>query len=207
MEALQNSTNHSRSLTTTPNSLGELWTAVSEIDVPDQSDLVKVYKAATGQLSQLVKNNGDWVDKSKAYQYLQIMFTFINQFFGVTWHDNQIREVSRQFYSQYWYWHLLDLKVFSSRIVSAQYTSNKNYAPAILMEFALQYDHERTQKIVDDNDVTHGNFKHDAERSYELTVNDMNKIQDKKNEKDRIQRMQMIIESQKQKIKEQNQDL
>lgn len=207
MEALQNSTNHSRSLTTTPNSLGELWTAVSEIDVPDQSDLVKVYKAATGQLSQLVKNNGDWVDKSKAYQYLQIMFTFINQFFGVTWHDNQIREVSRQFYSQYWYWHLLDLKVFSSRIVSAQYTSNKNYAPAILMEFALQYDHERTQKIVDDNDVTHGNFKHDADRSYELTVNDMNKIQDKKNEKDRIQRMQMIIESQKQKIKEQNQDL
>lgn len=207
MEALQNSTNHSRSLTTTPNSLGELWTAVSKIDVPDQSDLVKVYKAATGQLSQLVKNNGDWVDKSKAYQYLQIMFTFINQFFGVTWHDNQIREVSRQFYSQYWYWHLLDLKVFSSRIVSAQYTSNKNYAPAILMEFALQYDHERTQKIVDDNDVTHGNFKHDADRSYELTVNDMNKVQDKKNEKDRIQRMQMIIESQKQKIKEQNQDL
>lgn len=194
-------------MTTTPNSLGELWTAVSKIDVPDQSDLVKVYKAATGQLSQLVKNNGDWVDKSKAYQYLQIMFTFINQFFGVTWHDNQIREVSRQFYSQYWYWHLLDLKVFSSRIVSAQYTSNKNYAPAILMEFALQYDHERTQKIVDDNDVTHGNFKHDADRSYELTVNDMNKVQDKKNEKDRIQRMQMIIESQKQKIKEQNQDL
>lgn len=126
---------------------------------------------------------------------------------GVKWADGIITEVAKIFYEQYWYWHLLDLKIFSSRILSSQYTSNKNYAPAILMEFALQYDHERTQKIVDDNDVTHGNFKHDAERSYELTVNDMNKIQDKKNEKDRIQRMQMIIESQKQKIKEQNQDL
>lgn len=183
-----------------PTSLGELWTVVSEIEVKDSSDLVKIYKAGSGQLSQLVKNNGEMIDKSSAYQYLKIMFTFINQFFGITWHDQQLTEVSKMFYAQYWYWHLLDLKVFSQRIVSAQYTSNKNYSPAILMEFALKYDTERVQKIVDDNDTTHQDFKYDSDRSYELTRQEFNAIESKNADKDRIKRMQDIIEGQKKRI-------
>ena len=170
--------------------------------MPDTSDLVKVYKCGTGQISQLVKNNGDLVDKTGAYSYLKIMFVLLNKFFGTKWDDDQLRQIAEIFYSQYWYWHLLDLKVFSTRIMSGQYTSNKNYAPVILMEYALAYDNERVRKIVEDNDVAHASLKHDADRQYELTRQQLNSIENKTADKDRIKRMQDIIDGQKKRIEQ-----
>jgi hypothetical protein len=86
--------------------------------------------------------------------------------------------------------------------MSGQYTSNKNYAPVILMEYALAYDNERVRKIVEDNDVAHTSLKHDADRQYELTRQQLNSIENKTADKDRIKRMQDIIDGQKKRIEQ-----
>ncbi|HMU69748.1 MAG TPA: hypothetical protein PKC38_07060 [Chitinophagales bacterium] len=122
-----------------------LWTEISKVDISGSSTSVMEIRNMGGRpISSLVRKNGSAVsDKSECYRFIQMCLIWICEFFGVAWTDTQVKESSKQLYSNYYFWTPYDWKHFMSRVVSGYFGKMYGaFTPAMLMEYAASHGKE-----------------------------------------------------------------
>lgn len=117
--------------------------------------------------------SNDVIDKTDAFRFFKVMISLINEFFGVTWTDYQMIEVSKELYTNYYHWRIADAKNFVSRCRRLHY--GKIYGtltPAILMEWAGQYNDEWLSASEQISLAEHDRAKHQDDRLREVQIRD-----------------------------------
>lgn len=134
----------------------------------------------TGALSRLVKNLPDGrKDKSECEQFIKTMILNLNQYFGVTWSDFQIKETAKDFYSRYFYWHIADYKKFMGNCRAMDYGKMYVFNNQTLMLWAQEYDSEWltiSQQIAFNK---HDQRKRSEERTRETTIKQLKEVNEK----------------------------
>lgn len=121
-------------------------TAVYEMELSSDATVETIRKTnVTPPISALVKKTETGLtDKTECFKFIQGMIAIMNQYFGITWSDFQLIEISKELYSRYFYWTLSDWKLFSKKVKGLDYVSDKGmfgmFSPDKLMFWASQYD-------------------------------------------------------------------
>lgn len=157
----------------------------SEIDLPANVSLDVVRKMDPFQTSSLVRKNGDGTpDKSECYKYIKIAILGIVQFFGTQLTEYQLLELSKVLYQKFWYWRLLDWKIFKERVCGLTFGKDqgKIYGfvnPGHIMEWANNYDADWTGSATMETEHEHDLLKKTDEKERDL----MAEIEREKEEK------------------------
>lgn len=113
---------------------------LTAIRLPGDVTLSEVRAMQTPPLSALVINGS----KRECYKLVAKMLILLNDYFGISWSDFQVSECSKEFYSNYFYWHQLDLKNFfrlcKQMQLQPKLLSVNQFSPIIFSEWARDYD-------------------------------------------------------------------
>jgi hypothetical protein len=136
------STNQKQLVVTTPISSKECWEELSKISIPAGLDLARIRELDPHQVSVLaVRNKDGSVDKSECYKFIKVALIRTADFFGTTFTDQQLIDMSVLLYAKFWYWRLLDWKNFRDKVCGLEF--GKLYgqmSPGQFMDWANYYD-------------------------------------------------------------------
>lgn len=173
----------------------ESLTAISEIEIRSDCSLLDIRKMGTPPISGLVRDQ----DKSECYKLIQAMIILLNQYIGTTWSDPQIMEVSKEFYSKYFYWTQADLKNFIRKCKAMEFEkilSATQFSPLIFMNWAAQYDQDWMNVSVEQSLLIHEQMTYDAKRETEIYNHERAQSERKKDQQERIITMREGLERQ-----------
>lgn len=95
-------------------------------------------------ISSLVKKENGVTVKTDCYLFLSGMIVLLNQYFGVTWSDDQVMTAAKELYSDHYYWSLADWKLFSKKCQRCELEKEGKlygaWTPDKLLSWALRYD-------------------------------------------------------------------
>jgi hypothetical protein len=101
------------------------------------------------------------------------MIILIIEFFGITWTEYQLLEVSKEFYSCFHHWSILDAKCFMVRCRRLYYGKVFGaFAPATLMEWANIYNDEWMNVSEQISLLEHDSHRHQGSREREVQIRD-----------------------------------
>lgn len=113
---------------------------LQDIQLPGDVTLSEVRQLQTPPISALVRSG----DKSECHKMIAGMIVLLNEYFGISWSTYQVMETAKEFYSNYFYWHQLDLKNFFRMCKQMQLApkllSVNQFSPIIFAEWAREYD-------------------------------------------------------------------
>lgn len=151
----------------------KLWMELSEVDISPNISLSELREIKSDAISALIKKDGENIDKSECFKFFQVMFILIIEFFGITWTEYQLLEVSKEFYSCFHHWKILDAKCFMQRCRRLHYGKvYGQFTPATLMEWAQLYNDEWFSISEQIALAQHHSAKHQDDRLREVQVRD-----------------------------------
>lgn len=113
--------------------------AIYDIELKSDASISDIRRFETPPISALIREG----DKTECYKLINAMIVLLNQYYGITWSDFQLKEVSKEFYSKYFYWHQLDLKKFFSMCKAMEFEkllSVNQFSPMMFLSWAAAYD-------------------------------------------------------------------
>lgn len=118
--------------------------ALRDLDIPAKATIAEVRKMKLPTVSSLVRKENGVANKTECYTFLAGMIVLLNQFFGTTWSDEQVKTTARDLYSDYYYWSLGDWKLFAKKCHRCELDSAGKlfgaWSPDKLLSWALRYD-------------------------------------------------------------------
>jgi hypothetical protein len=124
-------------------------------------------------ISNLVKSQNGVIDKTDCYLFIEGLIIMLNEFFGVTWSNGQIEQLSKELYSEYYYWTIADWKLFCKKAHKCEFDEKGkifgSWSPHLMMAWAEKYDSDWTEVSSDIAIHNHELEKKREERSADLT--------------------------------------
>lgn len=148
-----------------PTNSVELWAISSDVRISSrETSVMDVRNLELPKISSIGPGEGTKV--------FAVMIVLLTEYFGTSWSDPQVKEMSNEMFDNFKHWTAADLTLFSKRCKGLFYGKiYGTFAPAVLMDWCNAYDDEWIEVSEIRSMNKHKEMKHEDTRRFgEATI-------------------------------------